>query len=216
METRPVDANVGVLQPSLRAPAKDDEPLEPVDPTHTMASSLRDHPDVRREWTDEARKTRSRNKGNFVLVIENNSTMFLCLDCPKSKLLKAGGGTRLGPSLNNVEQSRLRGKTHLAVVGSLAKFDSIVAKDKADDEPEYFDFVRSLDLRHGQRSGDDRGEQQQQQFSERPKTLKLKCRFYHTPARTSSREPEFYNLSGDDPDLYDAETCLAPVEMEWV
>ena len=51
-------------------------------------------------------------------------------------------------------------------------------------------------------------------FSERPPTLKLKCRFYHPPANSSSRE--YYDLSGDDPALYDAENCLATVEMEWV
>ena len=44
--------------------------------------------------------------------------------------------------------------------------------------------------------------------------ISCKGRFYHPPERSSSRE--FYNLSGDDPDLYDAENCLAPVEMEWV
>jgi hypothetical protein len=51
-------------------------------------------------------------------------------------------------------------------------------------------------------------------FSERPKTLKFKCRFYLPPVGASTRE--FYNLCGDDPDLYDAENCMALVEMEWV
>jgi hypothetical protein len=50
-------------------------------------------------------------------------------------------------------------------------------------------------------------------FLERPETLKFKCRFYF-PVGASTRE--FYNLSGDDPDLYDAQNCMALVEMEWV
>jgi hypothetical protein len=50
-------------------------------------------------------------------------------------------------------------------------------------------------------------------FSDRPKTLNLKCRFYKPVETTSS---EFYDLSGDDPDLYLAENCMALVEVEWV
>lgn len=50
-------------------------------------------------------------------------------------------------------------------------------------------------------------------FFDRPATLHLKCRFYHPVDKSST---EFYNYSGDDPALYKAENCLAPITMEWV
>jgi DNA-directed RNA polymerase subunit RPC12/RpoP len=37
-----------------------------------------------------------------------------------------------------------------------------------------------------------------------------------TRERVGATAREFYNLSGDDPDLYDAQNCMALVEMEWV
>ena len=37
-----------------------------------------------------------------------------------------------------------------------------------------------------------------------------------TCERVGATSREFYNLSGDDPTLYDAENCMALVEMEWV
>jgi hypothetical protein len=37
-----------------------------------------------------------------------------------------------------------------------------------------------------------------------------------TCERVCATAREFYNLSGDDPDLYDAQNCMALVEMEWV
>ena len=130
-------------------------------------SLVRDHPGVPKEWIATANRLRSRHEGSFVLLKvpatdeekksqpkNGDATIrLLCLDCHSRKLLATGGGRDAQRwSLLNFENSHLNGTRHKGGAGTLSTYDAIVEAVPEEDEPEYFDFVRGLNLRRG---GDD-------------------------------------------------------------
>jgi hypothetical protein len=139
-------------------------------------SLFRDHPDVPGEWIAAANKLRERNEGCCFLMLRVAATnesetptqaiskkslskhsdatiKALCLDCLSSKLIATGGGrSDQQYSLQNFETSHLQGARHKRAAGTLAKYDAIAEAGPEESDPEYFCFVRSLNLR---RLGDD-------------------------------------------------------------
>ena len=77
----------------------------------------------------------------------NPKLKFRCLDCDSGKLIATGGGTKKSCSAANFETSHLKGSRHKKAAGELARYDTIVAAEPPQGEPEYYGFVRELHLR---------------------------------------------------------------------
>jgi hypothetical protein len=127
------------------------------------SSLLRDQDGVPPEWVALSDQLLRHVASSFVVVNvlatekdlamapsnSNPRLKFLCLDCVSGNLLATGGGTKKGCSAANFETSHLKGSRHkkAAGAGGLARYDRIVATEPSQGEPEYYGFVRELDLR---------------------------------------------------------------------